>query len=243
MFRVNGRARADDYPVDGPATRSARSPCSAVAYFCTFGSELAVVSMLPTFFSDTWSLGDRRRRAGRLVVRLHEPGHPTGRRAALRRAGSRRRTLTALLAGLAVGNVAMAMLGSAWPLLRRHRRVDVLLGVRPGRQRGHLRGRAAGQEAGERPDLRPGRRLRQHRRHRLPHDAAVRVARGSSSWSSPAAAVRGHGAQPLAGRAGQQLLDRAASPTSVPRRARDAGPATVPVGPVPVPARRRPAGR
>jgi len=33
------------------------------------------------------------------------------------RLGSRRRTLTVLLAGLAVGNVAMALLGSAWPLL------------------------------------------------------------------------------------------------------------------------------
>ena len=47
-----------------------------VLYFATFGSELAVVSMLPLFFSDTFSLSPRHGRPGCLRVCLHEPDVP-----------------------------------------------------------------------------------------------------------------------------------------------------------------------
>ena len=56
VFRVNRPALANSYPPeDRYPVRSVAVLC--VAYFATFGSELAVVSMLPTFFADTWGLG------------------------------------------------------------------------------------------------------------------------------------------------------------------------------------------
>lgn len=116
VFRVNGRALQDDYePADTYPMRSVA--VLALAYFCTFGSELAVVSMLPTFFSDTWSLGaGAAGLAASSFAFMNLVTRPGG--GLLSDVlGSRKRTLTALLAGLAVGNVAMAMLGSAWPLL------------------------------------------------------------------------------------------------------------------------------
>jgi len=121
VFRVNRRAwhdgdGADDYaPEDRYPMRSVA--VLAVAYFCTFGSELAVVSMLPTFFSDTWSLGaGAAGLAASSFAFMNLVTRPAG--GLLSDVlGSRRRTLTALLAGLALGNVAMALLGSGWPLL------------------------------------------------------------------------------------------------------------------------------
>lgn len=89
----------------------------AITYFCTFGSELAVVSMLPTFFADTWSLGaGAAGLAASSFAFMNLVTRPGGGLLS-DMLGNRRRTLTLLLAGLAVGNVAMAMLGSGWPLL------------------------------------------------------------------------------------------------------------------------------
>ncbi|MGZ4693524.1 MAG: NarK family nitrate/nitrite MFS transporter [Acidimicrobiales bacterium] len=116
VFRVNSRALHDEYPpADAYPMRSVA--VLAFAYFCTFGSELAVVSMLPTFFSDTWSLSaGAAGLAASSFAFMNLVTRPGG--GLLSDVlGSRKRTLTALLAGLAVGNVAMAMLGSAWPLL------------------------------------------------------------------------------------------------------------------------------
>jgi NNP family nitrate/nitrite transporter-like MFS transporter len=114
VFRVNRPALAGTYPAaDRYPVRSVAVLC--VAYFATFGSELAVVSVLPTFFADTWSLGPAlaglaasgfafmnlvARPAGGLMSDL---------------LGSRRRTLTALLVGLCVGYVLLSGVGSAWP--------------------------------------------------------------------------------------------------------------------------------
>jgi MFS transporter, NNP family, nitrate/nitrite transporter len=113
-FLVNRPARRDEYPEeDRYPFRSVWVLC--VAYFCTFGSELAVVTMLPTFFADTWGLGPAAagvaasgfafmnlvsRPAGGLLSDL---------------LGSRKRTLTILMFGLTVGYLLMATLGSAWP--------------------------------------------------------------------------------------------------------------------------------
>lgn len=115
VFAVNrtalrgGHAPADRYPF-----RSVAALC--VAYFCTFGSELAMVSMLPTFFADTFGLDARwagwtasafawtnlvARPAGGLLSDL---------------LGNRRRTLLALLAGLVLGYGGMALVGSGWPV-------------------------------------------------------------------------------------------------------------------------------
>lgn len=115
VYRVNRPALRDAYPPED------RYPFRSVAvlsfaYFCSFGSELAIASMLPEYFADTYGLGPVAagvaaagytflnflfRPAGGLLSDL---------------LGSRRRTLRALLVGIAVGGAAMALLGPAWPL-------------------------------------------------------------------------------------------------------------------------------
>lgn len=99
----------DTYPLRSVALLS-------VAYFCSFGSELAVVSMLPLFFADTWGLGPAMAGAtasGFAFMNLM--ARPAGGMLS-DVLGSRRRTLVTLLAGLSVGYGAMALLGPAWPV-------------------------------------------------------------------------------------------------------------------------------
>lgn len=114
VFQVNRPALADGYPAeDRYPVRSVVVLC--VAYFATFGSELAVVSMLPSFFADTWGLDAARagiaasgfafmnlaaRPAGGLLSDLF---------------GSRKRTLTILLVGLMLGYVLLATITGSWP--------------------------------------------------------------------------------------------------------------------------------
>jgi NNP family nitrate/nitrite transporter-like MFS transporter len=114
VFRVNRPALDGAYhPDDHYPVRSVAVLC--VAYFATFGSELAVVSVLPMFFADTWGLGPAlaglaasgfafmnlmARPAGGLMSDL---------------LGSRRRTLSALLVGLCIGYLLLSTMGAAWP--------------------------------------------------------------------------------------------------------------------------------
>jgi NNP family nitrate/nitrite transporter-like MFS transporter len=114
VFRVNRSAlartpAADPYPFRSVAVL-------AFAYFCTFGSEVAAVSFLPQFFEDTWELGPEVAgfaAAGFAVMNLVT--RPAG--GLLSDVlGSRRRWLAILLAGLAVGFVAMSRLDGQWPL-------------------------------------------------------------------------------------------------------------------------------
>lgn len=116
VFRVNAPALANCYPaVDRYRFRSVA--ILSLAYFCNFGSELAIVSMLPIFFAETWDLSPTvagltasgfafmnlvARPAGGLMSDL---------------LGSRRRTLQILLIGLGAGYCAMAFLGPSWPVL------------------------------------------------------------------------------------------------------------------------------
>ncbi|MCB9904529.1 MAG: NarK family nitrate/nitrite MFS transporter [Planctomycetes bacterium] len=86
------------------------------AYFCTFGSELAVVSMLPAFFEKTWSLSPEA--AGVIAASfafMNLFARPMGGFMS-DRFGSRKRTLTVLIIGLAGGYFLMGMLGSSWPI-------------------------------------------------------------------------------------------------------------------------------
>lgn len=86
------------------------------AYFCTFGSELAVVSMLPAFFERTWTLSPEG--AGMIAASfafMNLFARPMGGFMS-DRFGSRKRTLTFLICGLAVGYFLMGLLGSAWPI-------------------------------------------------------------------------------------------------------------------------------
>lgn len=86
-----------------------------VNYFVTFGSELAVVSMLPFFFIDTFGLDPVR--AGlfasgfAFMNLLARPGGGW-----LSDHFGRRRTMLILICGLAVGYFLMSQIGSTWPL-------------------------------------------------------------------------------------------------------------------------------
>ena len=177
VFRVNGRALRDDYPAGGHLSRCARWRCSRLRLLLHLrlrarrGVDAARRSSAtpgawrpvpPALAASSFAFMNLvTRPGGGLLSDV---------------LGSRKRTLTALLAGLAVGYVGLALPRLGLAAARGHRRVVVLLGVRPGRQRRHLRGRPAGEEAGERADRRAGRRLRQRRRHRVPHVTPVRVA-------------------------------------------------------------------
>lgn len=115
IIAVNRLALDDAYPPED--TYPLRSVAVlSVAYFCSFGSELAVVSMLPLFFAETWGLGPAVAGAtasGYAFMNL--VARPAGGMLS-DVLGSRRKTLVFLLAGLSAGYGAMALLGSSWPL-------------------------------------------------------------------------------------------------------------------------------
>ena len=86
-----------------------------LAYLVTFGSELAVVSMLPLFFHDTFRLSQVE--AGMLAsgfAFMNLVARPLGGWVSDRL--GRRRSLTVLLAGLAVGYAVMSRIDATWPL-------------------------------------------------------------------------------------------------------------------------------
>lgn len=84
-----------------------------VAYFVTFGSELAVVSMLPLFFMDTFSLGAVE--AGFLAsgfAFMNLVARPGG--GWLSDRFGRRKTMLILIAGLTVGYLILSQITSEW---------------------------------------------------------------------------------------------------------------------------------
>ena len=114
VFRVNRPALAGAYPPED------RYPFRTVAVLCfaylaTFGSELAVVSVLPAFFADTWHLGPAAAglaASGYAFVNLvSRPGG--GLLSDL--IGSRRRALTIVCAGTVAGYLLLSTLSPAWP--------------------------------------------------------------------------------------------------------------------------------
>lgn len=87
------------------------------AYLVTFGSELAVVSMLPLFFLETFE-GMTPVTAGLLAsgfAFMNLVSRPTGGHFSDR--WGRRRSLLILIAGLFVGYLMMSQINSAWPVL------------------------------------------------------------------------------------------------------------------------------
>ena len=87
-----------------------------LAYFVTFGSELAVVSMLPKFFQETFSLTPQAAGAiGASFAFMNLFARPMGGFLS-DRLGSRRRTLSFLLVGLGIGYFLMSQLDSKWPI-------------------------------------------------------------------------------------------------------------------------------
>lgn len=87
-----------------------------VLYFATFGSELAVVSMLPLFFSETFSLSPVM--AGMLAsgyAFMNLMSRPGG--GIISDKFGRKKTLLVLTAGLAVGYFLMSQVESSWSLV------------------------------------------------------------------------------------------------------------------------------
>ena len=87
-----------------------------ILYFATFGSELAVVSMLPLFFADTFALSMVQ--AGLVASAyafMNLMSRPGG--GYISDKFGRKKTLLILTAGLAVGYVVMSMIDSSWPLV------------------------------------------------------------------------------------------------------------------------------
>ncbi len=83
------------------------------AYFVTFGSELAVVSMLPLFFIETFGLNAVA--AGLMAsgfALMNLVARPVG--GYFSDTFGRKRTLSMLVAGLAVGYLLMAQIDSSW---------------------------------------------------------------------------------------------------------------------------------
>ncbi len=86
-----------------------------LSYLVTFGSELAVVSMLPLFFADTFNLEP-------VMAGLLASGYAFMNLAARPGGGwlsdkfGRKKSLIILLAGLMVGYGLMSQIGSTWPL-------------------------------------------------------------------------------------------------------------------------------
>jgi NNP family nitrate/nitrite transporter-like MFS transporter len=86
-----------------------------LAYFVTFGSELAVVSMLPLFFKETFGLSIVQ--AGLLAsgfAFMNLIARPGG--GLFSDQYGRRNTLTMLIAGLAIGYFVLGQISSEWPL-------------------------------------------------------------------------------------------------------------------------------
>ncbi len=86
-----------------------------LAYFVTFGSELAVVSMLPLFFMETFNLGAVE--AGLLAsgfAFMNLVARPGG--GWISDKLGRRKTLMVLIAGLACGYFVLGQVGSSWPV-------------------------------------------------------------------------------------------------------------------------------
>ncbi|GAB6068659.1 hypothetical protein JCM13664_19790 [Methylothermus subterraneus] len=87
----------------------------SLAYFIAFGSELAVVSMLPLFFQDTFGISQVF--AGMLAsgfAFMNLLARPGG--GLISDKFSRKKTLLILLAGLGLGYFAMSRITAAWPL-------------------------------------------------------------------------------------------------------------------------------
>jgi MFS transporter, NNP family, nitrate/nitrite transporter len=116
VFRVNLPLLKKGVPADD------RYPFSSVAalnttYFANFGAELAVVSMLPMFFEETWGLTAAA--AGMIAstfafVNLF--ARPMGGLVS-DRFGNRRFVMLAYMLGIAVGFLLMGLMDSKWPLV------------------------------------------------------------------------------------------------------------------------------
>ncbi|MGI8874619.1 MAG: NarK family nitrate/nitrite MFS transporter [Egibacteraceae bacterium] len=115
IVRVNRPALRSDY--DTADTYPFRSVAIlSLAYAVTFGSELAVVSMLPTFFGETFGLSVVAAGATASAFAFMNLGSRPAGGLCSDLLGSRRRTLLVLLVCLAGGYSLVAVIGPSWPV-------------------------------------------------------------------------------------------------------------------------------
>ena len=106
----NGVPEDDKYPFTSVAALNA-------TYFANFGAELAVVSMLPMFFEETWGLTAAT--AGLIAASfafVNLFARPMGGLVS-DRYGNRRFVMLAYMFGIGCGFVLMGLLNSNWPLI------------------------------------------------------------------------------------------------------------------------------
>jgi NNP family nitrate/nitrite transporter-like MFS transporter len=115
VLLVNRPALTSTYP-----TKERYSFASVVilslAYFVTFGAELTVVSLLPTFFADTFGLEVAAAGAAASAFAFTNLVTRPGGGLVSDLLGRRRATLVALLAGTAVSFLVLSRISAAWPL-------------------------------------------------------------------------------------------------------------------------------
>lgn len=115
IWRTNADARADAVPVEEHYPFRSVAVL-AVAYACTFGSELAAVSFLPEFFERTWGLSAGVAGAAAAgFAFLNLVSRPLG-GVLSDVVPSRRRWMAVLLGGLSLGFVALSTVTGDWPV-------------------------------------------------------------------------------------------------------------------------------
>jgi NNP family nitrate/nitrite transporter-like MFS transporter len=105
-----GVPKDDRYPFKSVAALN-------VTYFANFGAELAVVSMLPMFFEETWGLTAAA--AGLIAASfafVNLFARPMGGLVS-DRMGNRRFVMLSYMFGIGIGFVLMGLLDSSWPLI------------------------------------------------------------------------------------------------------------------------------
>ena len=116
ILRVNvpilkkGVPEDDKYPFSSVAALNS-------TYFANFGAELAVVSMLPMFFEETWGLNAAT--AGMIAASfafVNLVARPMGGLVS-DRMGNRRFVMLSYMFGIGIGFVLMGLLNSSWPLI------------------------------------------------------------------------------------------------------------------------------
>lgn len=116
ILRVNvpilkkGVPEDDKYPFNSVAALNS-------TYFANFGAELAVVSMLPMFFEETWGLSATA--AGMIAASfafVNLVARPMGGLVS-DRMGNRRFVMLSYMFGIGVGFALMGLLNSSWPLI------------------------------------------------------------------------------------------------------------------------------
>ncbi len=114
MYRINKHILSEEVP-DMHRYRFSQVAVLDLAYFVTFGSELAVVSMLPGFFRDTFDLDPVK--AGMLAAGfafMNLVARPGG--GMFSDKFGRKRMLMVLIGGLSIGYLLLAQIDSSWPI-------------------------------------------------------------------------------------------------------------------------------